>query len=465
MSTTHAGQPRPEPAIGHRDPKRAAMSGWIGSALEYYDFALYSQAAALVFPAVFFPTENATVAIISSLATYAVGYVARPVGAIVLGSYGDRHGRKKVLVFAMLLMGVSTFAVGLLPTYGQVGVLAPALLVLLRLIQGFAVAGELGGASAMIVEHAPDERRGFFASFSLQGTQFGSILATGLMLPLAAVLSDDQFQSWGWRIPFLLSALVILAGYIIRRRVQEPPAYLAQAEQAPAKRKLPVVELLRIRPWVVVRCILMTFTNVIGMATLVFGVAYATQDGYGIGFSKSDFLWVTLVANVVAVATIPLFGALSDRIGRRTFMIVGGIGGGLLSGVYLSAIDHHNLFLVFVMVIVVQGLLFQMWNATFATFFQEQFPMRIRVTGFALSQNIGLMLAAFFPSIFTAIAPPGTSNVPVVIGLTTFGITLVAALAALLTRETKGLTLEELEGTAPTAVPQPTASPLSTSRA
>ncbi len=297
----------------------------------------------------------------------------------------------------------------------------------------------------MIVEHSPDERRGFFASFSLQGTQFGSILATGAMLPLAAALDDDQFQTWGWRIPFLLSALVILAGYIIRRRVQEPPAYLAKSDEVTAKRQLPFLELLRTHPWVTLRCILMTFTNVIGMATLVFGVAYATQEGYGIGFSTSTALWLTLVANVTAVLTIPLFGALSDKVGRRPFMVVGGLGGGLLSGGYLWAIEQKNLFLVFVALVVVQGLLFQMWNATFATFFQEQFPMRIRVTGFAVSQNIGLMLASFFPSIFAAIAPPGSDNVPLVIGLTTLGICSVAALAALLTKETKGKSLDELE--------------------
>ncbi|WP_246071784.1 MFS transporter [Miniimonas arenae] len=432
-----------EVAAGTRDPKRAAMSGWIGSALEYYDFALYSQAAALVFPAIFFPSENKTVGIIASLATYAVGYVARPVGAVVLGAWGDRKGRKNVLVFAMLLMGFSTLAVGLLPTYAQVGMLAPILLVLLRLIQGFAVAGELGGASAMIVEHSPDERRGFFASFSLQGTQVGSILATGVMLPLSIVLDDAHFESWGWRVPFLLSAVVIVAGYLIRRRVQEPPAYLAQAD-AP-KRRFPFVELMKTHPWAVVRCILMTFTNVIGMATLVFGVSYATQDGYDIGFSKSDLLWVTLVANITAVVTIPIFGALSDKIGRRVFMLVGGIAGGALAGVYLAAVDARNLFLVFVMVVIVQGIFFQMWNATFATFFQEQFPMRIRVTGFAVSQNIGLMLASFFPALFTAIAPPGSTNVPLTIGLVTFGICVVAAVATLLTPETKGKSLAELE--------------------
>ncbi|MFE4834596.1 MFS transporter [Arthrobacter sp. NPDC056691] len=446
MRTT-SGDARPalENSVSQKDPKKAAMSGWIGGALEYYDFALYSLAATLIFPATFFPSENPTVGIIASLATYAVGYVSRPVGAIVLGAYGDRHGRKHVLVFAMLLMGFATFAVGLLPTYGQIGILAPVLLVILRLIQGFAVAGELGGASAMIVEHSPDAKRGFFASFSLQGTQVGSILATAVLLPLAALLPNDQFSAWGWRVPFLLSAIVILAGYIIRRRVQEPPAYLANSETGAPARRFPLIEILRTRPWVLARCVIMTFTNVIGMATLIFGVSYATQKGYGIGFSSSEFLWVTLVANIAAVVTIPVFGALSDRIGRRTLMVAGGIAGGALSGGYLWAVDQRSLVLVFICVVIVQGIFFQMWNSTFATFFQEQFPMRIRVTGFAVSQNVGLMIASFFPSIFTAVAPPGTDNVPLVIGLTTFGICLVAALATLLTPDTKGKSLQDLE--------------------
>jgi MFS family permease len=445
MSTTPAEAAQPEAAVGHRDPKRAAMSGWIGSALEYYDFALYSTAAALVFPKIFFTSENATVALVASLATYAVGYVARPVGAVVLGAYGDRHGRKNVLVLAMLMMGFATLTVGLLPTYAQVGVWAPVGLVILRLIQGFAVAGELGGSNAMIVEHAPDSRRGFFASFSLQGTQAGSILATAAMIPLATLLPEADWLSWGWRIPFLLSAVVIVAGYIIRKRVSEPPAYVAQQGKIAASHRFPFVELLRTRPLITLLCILMTLTNVIGTTTLVFGISFATAKGYGIGFSSGDMLWVALVANIAAVCTIPIFGALSDRIGRKVFMIAGGLGGGLLSGVYLWAVSQKNLVLVFVLVVIVQGILFQMWNATFATFYQEQFPMRIRVTGFAVSQNIGLMIASFLPSIFTAIAPPGSTNVPLVIGACTFGITVVGALAAFFIPETRGKSLEDLE--------------------
>ena len=218
-----------EPREFVKTPRKAAASGWMGSALEYYDFFIYAQAAALVFPTIFFPESDPQVGIIVSLATFGVGYVARPIGAFVLGHWGDTRGRKNVLVLCMLMMGMSTFLVALLPTYQQVGLLAPALLVVLRLVQGFAVGGEISGASAMIVEHAPFGRRGYYASYTLQGVQAGQILAAAVFLPLAAVLPEEAFQSWGWRIPFLLSALVVFAGYVIRRRVDETPAFQEEA--------------------------------------------------------------------------------------------------------------------------------------------------------------------------------------------------------------------------------------------
>ena len=219
-----------EPTEHEKTPKKAAASGWIGSALEYYDFFIYAQAAALVFPNIFFPSDNPQVGIVASFATFGVGYVARPIGAFVLGHWGDTHGRKNVLVLCMLLMGGSTFLVALLPTYAAVGIWAPILLVILRLIQGFAVGGEISGASAMILEHSPFGRRGYFGSFTLQGVQAGQIIAAAVFLPLSAIMSNDAFESWGWRIPFLLSAVVVVAGYIIRRRVDETPAFQEEAE-------------------------------------------------------------------------------------------------------------------------------------------------------------------------------------------------------------------------------------------
>src|SRR5438132_7397491 len=209
---------------GAHQTKKATASGWIGSALEYYDFFIYAPAASLIFPQIFFPSGNPTVAIVASLATYGVGYAARPIGAFFLGHWGDTHGRKHVLIVCMFLMGFSTMAVGLLPTYAQAGLLAPALLVVLRLIQGFAVAGEISGASSMILEHAPFGRRGFYASFTLQGVQAGQILAAAVFLPLAAYMPADAFNSWGWRIPFLLSFFVIVAGYVFCVDVDEAPA-------------------------------------------------------------------------------------------------------------------------------------------------------------------------------------------------------------------------------------------------
>src|SRR5215472_10390699 len=268
-----------------RQSRIAAASGWIGSALEYYDFFIYATAASLVFPQIFFPSQNPTVAIIASLATYRVGYVARPLGAFVLGHWGDTHGRKNVLLLCMFLMGFSTMAVGLLPTYQQVGILAPALLVVLRLIQGFAVAGEISGASSMILEHAPFGRRGFFASFTLQGVQAGQILAAAVFLPLAALMPDEAFNSWGWRIPFLLSLVVIVAGYIIRRKVDETPAF-AEENKRGDRSKAPIVEAIRVSWKDMLRVVCMALMNVIPVVATIFGAAYAVQPAYGIDFHK-----------------------------------------------------------------------------------------------------------------------------------------------------------------------------------
>src|ERR1700677_4450163 len=259
---------------GTHQTKKATASGWIGSALEYYDFFIYATAASLVFPQIFFPSGNPTVAIVASLATYGVGYVARPIGAFYLGHLGDTHGRKTVLLVCMFIMGFSTMAVGILPTYSQVGVLAPTLLVALRLIQGFAVAGEISGASSMTLEHAPFGRRGFYASFALQGVQAGQILAAAVFLPLAHYMPEDAFNSWGWRIPFLLSAGVLLAGYIIRREVEETPAFTHEAGEHEVP-KAPIREAF-LHSWKdMIRVVCMALMNVIPVVATIFGAAYA----------------------------------------------------------------------------------------------------------------------------------------------------------------------------------------------
>lgn len=420
--------------------KKAAASGWIGSALEFYDFFIYATAASLVFPQVFFPSNDPTVAIIASLATYGVGYLARPIGGIVLGHYGDTHGRKQVLILCMFLMGAATTAVGLLPTYAQVGPLAPALLVLLRLVQGFAVAGEISGASSMILEHAPPGRRGFFASFTLQGVQAGQIMAAAVFLPLAHYMSPEAFMAWGWRVPFLLSVFVIVAGYIVRRNVDETPVFEQQRRR---EAKMPVVEAFR-HCWPdMIRVVCMALANTVAVVATIFGAAYAVQPVYGIGFHTDVYLWIPVLGNILAVLVIPFVGDWSDRIGRRPLIITAGIGSGLLSYAYLYAISIQSVPLAIVTSLLMWGVVYQGYNAVFPSFYPELFPARMRVSAMAISQNVGTMITALMPALFTAVAPPG-SNVPLIVGSITLGVGIVVAVAAFTARETFRMRLDDL---------------------
>ncbi len=440
-----------EPAGSHQS-KKAAASGWIGSALEYYDFFIYATAASLVFPQIFFPSENPRTAIIASLATYGVGYVARPIGAFVLGHWGDTHGRKNVLILCMFLMGFSTLAVGLLPTYAQVGLLAPALLVLLRLIQGFAVAGEISGASSMILEHAPFGRRGFFASFTLQGVQAGQILAAAVFLPLAHFMPDEAFMSWGWRVPFLLSFVVIIAGYIIRREVDETPAFKEEGAHNATPRS-PVIEAIQMNWPNMIRVICMALMNTIPVVTTVFGAAYAVQAAYGIGFHKDVYLWIPVLGNIIACFVIPYVGNLSDKIGRRPPIIFGALASGLLSFGYLYAISIHSVPLAIFMSLLMWGVVYQGYNAVFPSFYPELFPTRTRVSSMAISQNIGTTITALLPVLFASVAPPGTLNVPMIVGSIAFAVTVIAAAAAWSARETYRVHMNDLGD--PNAVPVP----------
>ncbi|MDE1180781.1 MFS transporter [Paraburkholderia sp.] len=445
-----AASPNEHEPHGTHQTKKATASGWVGSALEYYDFFIYATAASLIFPQLFFPSGNPKAAIVASLATYGVGYVARPIGAFFLGHWGDTKGRKTVLILCMFLMGFSTMAVGLLPTYHQVGMLAPVLLVILRLIQGFAVAGEISGASSMILEHAPFGRRGYYASFTLQGVQAGQILAAAVFLPLAHYMPEDAFNAWGWRIPFLLSAVVLIAGYVIRREVKETPAFANEATEGEVAHS-PIVEAFKFNGkemLVVVCCALM---NVIPVVTTIFGAAYAVQPSYGIGFHKSVYLWIPVLGNIVAVLVIPFVGNLSDKIGRRPLIIGGALGSGVLSFGYLYAISISNVPLAIAMSILMWGVVYQGYNAIFPSFYPELFPTRSRVSAMAISQNVGTTITALLPALFASVAPPGSTNVPLTIGAITLGVTIVSAIAAYSVRETYRIRMNDLGK--PSAIP------------
>ncbi|WP_421845153.1 MFS transporter [Mycobacterium sp.] len=460
------------PQTHTKTPKKAAASGWIGSALEYYDFFIYAQAAALAFPSVFFPSDNPRVGIVASFATFGVGYIARPVGAFLLGHWGDTRGRRSALIASMLLMGLSTLSVAALPTYDAVGIWAPVLLVVLRLVQGFAVGGEISGASAMILEHAPFGRRAYFASFALQGVQAGQIIAAAAFLPLAWALAEPEFLSWGWRIPFLLSGFVVVVGYIIRRSVSETPAFAKHAEQH-ATSAAPILLVVKENGIDMLRVVGMALMNAIPTTVTIFGATYATNPAYGVELTAGNYLWIALSGNVVAVLIIPYVANLADRVGRRPVIVGGCLGSGALGYVYLYFVSDRNFLMTFLIAILMWGIVYQGYNAVFPAFYQELFPTKTRVTGFAVAQNLGTLITAFLPSIYAALVGPTPSScvenhtfvadhvlpssrtcqaaaeaikadVIWVVGSITLGLSCLAAIAAISARETYRVHLDHL---------------------
>lgn len=381
-----------------RTPRKAALAAWSGSALEYYDLAIYGTAAALVFPTIFFPEGNQAAATVASLATFGVAYVARPFGSFLMGHIGDRYGRKKILIGTLLLMGVSTFLVGCLPTYGQVGLLAPALLVVLRLLQGLSAAGEQAGANSMSFEHAPDHRRGFFTSWTLSGTQGGQVLAPLVFLPLAALLPEEQLLSWGWRIPFWISAFVVLIGFIIRRTLDETPEFHSEKQHEDVP-QTPLSLLFRDHWRGVLRVFFASFIAMVNTAFQVFALNFATDDDYGIGISSSTMLWLAIIANVIAVGTIPLWAMLSDRVGRKPVFLFGLIGSAVLVTAFLWSISRGDVPLVLVTGILLAGVVYSMPNACWPATYAEYFPTSVRLSGMAIGTQFGFALAGFTPAI------------------------------------------------------------------
>ncbi|MEW2354008.1 MFS transporter [Spirillospora sp. NPDC029432] len=383
-------------------PRKAALAAWIGSALEYYDFFIYGTAAALVFGKIFFPDSDPAAGTLLALATFGVGYLARPVGAFVLGHVGDRFGRKKVLVFTVMLMGAATFLVGCLPTYGQVGLLAPVLLVLLRLAQGFSAGGEQAGANSMTLEHAPANRRAYYTSFTLNGTQAGQILATAIFLPVAA-LPEEQLLSWGWRIPFWLSAVVMVVAFVIRQKLDETPVFEQEAAQG-AVAGLPLAVLLRDHWADVLRVMVAAVIASVSTIFTVYALSYAVNT---MDLEKTPMLWVGVLANAAALIALPLFGRLADRIGRKPVFIGGSLGCAVLMFAYLWAISVGNYPLIFAVGILMFGVVHSATGGVWPAFYGEMFSARVRLSGTAIGTQIGFAIAGFAPSIAGAIAGDG----------------------------------------------------------
>ncbi|CAM3587998.1 MFS transporter [Kibdelosporangium persicum] len=425
------------PASAHPvgKPKQAAVAAWIGSALEYYDFFIYGTAAALVFNKVFFPASDPATGTLLAVATFGVGYAARPVGAFVLGHIGDRYGRKKVLVFTLLLMGVATFLVGCLPTYDQAGVLAPVLLVVLRLLQGLSAAGEQAGANSMTLEHAPAHRRAYYTSFTLSGTQAGQILATAVFLPVAA-LPEQALLSWGWRIPFWASFIVVVAGYVIRRKLDETPVFERKAATEGVAR-LPVAVLFRDHWRDVLRVVLASIIASVSTIFSVYALSYAVNT---VQLDRSAMLWVGVLANVAALVALPLCATLADRIGRKPVFIAGSAGCAALMFAYLGAISAGNHLLIFVVGIVMFGVVYSATNGIWPSFYGEMFTTEVRLSGMAIGTQIGFAIAGFAPAIAAAI--DGAGWVPVAVFTAALCAVNIVAVAS--GRETYRVPTEQL---------------------
>jgi MFS family permease len=415
---------------GSKTPRKAALAGWIGSAVEYYDFFLYGAASALVFPDLFFPEADPQTARLASFATFGVAYVARPIGAIILGHFGDRLGRKTMLIFTLLVMGLSTILVGVLPTYAAVGVLAPVLLVTLRFLQGLSAAGEQAGANSMSLEHAPADRRAFFTSFTLSGTQMGLILSTLVFIPIGA-LPEHELFSWGWRVPFLLSAVVVAVGLWVRRSLPETPAF-EEVEGEHEKAKFPAAVLLRTHGVDVLRVVFCALIAVVSTIFSVFTLAYAVDT---VGINRTKMLVVLIVANLVALAAIPLWARLADRIGRKPVFIGGAVACAAIVWPYMWALSRHNYPLIFVIGVLFSGVVYSAANGVWPAFYGEMFDTRVRYSGMAIGTQIGFAIAGFAPLISEALLKDGNNGwVPVAVFTT--ATALLAAGCAATARET-----------------------------
>jgi metabolite-proton symporter len=390
--------------------KRVLMSSVVGTAIEWYDFFLYATASALVFAKLFFPTFDPVVGTIAAFGTFAVGYLARPFGAIFFGHFGDRIGRKVTLVATLMIMGVATFIIGILPTYETIGVWAPALLILMRFCQGLGVGGEWGGAVLLVVESAPHDKRGFFGSFPQLGVPIGLLLSTGVFA-LVSNLPNDQFLSWGWRIPFLLSVVLIAIGLFIRLRVIESPVF----EEVKATRtvvKAPLVELFKRHPKEIFLALGTRFATDITFNVInVFMLAYGTQQ---LGLSKSFFLNAILIGCAVELFTLPLFGKLSDRIGRRAVYMMGTVFVALYGFVFFMLVQTRDP--MYIILAYIGGLAFSQASvyAVQSTWFAELFGTRVRYTGASLPYQIaGIITSGPAPLISAWLFATYKSTLPI----------------------------------------------------
>jgi metabolite-proton symporter len=416
------------------------MSSLIGTTIEWYDFFLYGSAAALVFNKLFFPSFDPLVGTLLAFATYAVGFVARPLGGIVFGHFGDRIGRKRLLMWSLVVMGLATVLIGLLPGYDAIGIWAPVGLILLRVLQGFAVGGEWGGAVLMAAEHGDSARRGYWASWPQAGVPLGSLLSAGILAFMAGVQSEAEFLRWGWRVPFLLSGVLVAIGWYIRNRVAESPMFKAEIEAAEEPPKMPVMNVVRERP----RAILLgaglrVGENIIYYILTVFSLTFLVDVA---AHSRSLALDALLIGAAVQFVAIPLLALLSDSIGRRPVYAFGAFASAIFIFFFFPMLASASHALI-ILAIVVGLLLHASMYAPQAAFITELFPTRIRYSGASIAYQLTAIFAgSLAPIIALWLYKDLHSAVPVSIYVAIACV--ISGASALLARETAGIELSDV---------------------
>ena len=397
----------PDQATQERTIRRVVMSALVGASIEWYDFFLYGVVAGIVFNKLYFPAGDPVVATLLAYTTFAVGFVTRPLGGVIFGHFGDKIGRKSMLIITLMIMGVATFLIGLVPTYAQIGIGAPLLLLLLRVLQGIGLGGEWGGAVLMAYEYAPKGQRGFYASLPQIGLAIGLCLASGVVALLSSLLSDEQFLAWGWRVAFLLSGVMVIVGMYIRLKVQETPEFTAlKARNAEAR--IPFMDMIRRYPGNVLkgmgaRYIDGVFFNIFG----VFSINYLTST---IKISRTQALLGVMISALVMIATIPYFGRLSDRIGRPRVYMWGSLITALASFPAFWMMTHSagNVMLIWLAIIVPFGILYASVYGPEAALFCDLFDAKVRYTGISfVYQFSGIFASGITPIVATALLKSG----------------------------------------------------------
>jgi MFS family permease len=416
---TDTPQP-PSPQHSPTQLRRAVLSSYLGSVIEYYDFLLYATASALVFSKVFFSGLDPVVGTIASLGTFTTGYLARPLGGVIFGHFGDLLGRKRMLVITMTMMGIASTLIGVLPTYAQVGALAPILLVVLRVLQGIAVGGEWGGAVLMSAEHATS-RRGLWASFTNAGAPSGMVVSTLMLTLMAAVTTDAQFLAWGWRIPFLLSVVLLVIGLFVRLKVTETPVFAATDRPSRA----PLVEVLRRHPKNLLLAVGVGFGAFVAQGTLTtYVLAYAVHAG----FTRQTVLNAITVSSVGAVLGIIGFSALSDRVGRRPVVVAGAVATAVVGFLLFPMIDSRSAGLLTLALVLGQSIAHPAMYGPLAALCTELFGTRARYTGASLGYQLAGLGAGVAPVVFASIAGAGTPVISTVIAACCL-LTVISVLA------------------------------------